>query len=141
MATEKTALGSEFASWTALPEGPLGQALSAAKNVAIGYGIQESGLQNFLNGLFGKKNELPADYTPSAGVMPTPDYGMQAPMQEAVKPPSMSYGIQPPSMTAPMGKAFKPFGLPNTMTSMNSSMPQTVNDELIRSAWNLKTPY
>ena len=36
---EKAALGSEFASWTTLPEGPLGQALSAAKSVAIGYGI------------------------------------------------------------------------------------------------------
>jgi len=31
--------------------------------------------------------------------------------------------------------------LPNAMTSMNSSMPQPVNDELIRAAWNLKTPY
>jgi hypothetical protein len=138
---DKAALGSEFASWTSLPEGPLGQALSDAKNVAIGYGIQQSGLKDFLNGLFGKKQELPSDYTPSAGVMPTPDYGMQAPTQEAIKPPSMSYGIQPPSMAAPMSNAFKPFGLPNAMTSMNSSMPQPNDDEHIRAAWNWKTPY
>jgi hypothetical protein len=134
---EKAALGSEFASWTALPEGPLGQALSAAKNVAIGYGIQQSGLQNFLNGLFGKKEELPADYIPSGGVMPTPDYGMQAPMQEAVKPPSMSSGIQPPSMTGFMPKSYKPYGLPNAMTTMNSTM-QPTDDEQIRSAWGWK---
>jgi len=134
---EKAALGSEFASWTTLPEGPLGQALSAAKSVAIGYGIQESGLKDFLNGLFGKKNELPADYTPSGGVMPTPDYGMQAPIQEAIKPPSMSYGVQPPSMTAPIGKAYKPYGLPNAMTTMNPTM-QPTDDEQVRSAWGWK---
>jgi hypothetical protein len=53
----------------------------------------------------------------------------------------MSYGIQPPSMTTPMSNAFKPFGLPNAMTSMNSSMPQPTDDEQIRAAWNWKTPY
>lgn len=134
---EKAALGSEFASWTSLPQGPLGEALSAAKNVAIGYGIQESGLQNFLNKLLGKKEELPADYTPSGGVMPTPDYGMQAPMQEAIKPPSMSSGIQPSSMTAFMPKSYKPVGLPNAMTTMNSTM-QPIDDEQVRSAWGWK---
>jgi hypothetical protein len=138
---EKAALGSEFASWTSLPPGPLGEALSNAKNMAIGYAIQESGLKDFLNNAFGKKEELPADYTPSGGVMPTPNYGLQAPMQEAIKPPSMSYGIQPPSMMAPMGKSFKPFGLPNAMTSMTSSTPQPTDDDQVRAAWNWKTPY
>jgi hypothetical protein len=138
---EKSAPGMEFSSWTSLPEGPLSQALSDAKNMLIGYGIQQSGLKDFLNNAFAKKEQLPADYTPSGGVMPPANYGMQAPMQEGVKPPSMSSGIQPPSMSAPIKQSFKPFGLPNAMTSMNSLTPQPVDDDQVKAAWNWKTPY
>lgn len=133
---EKAAIGSEFASWTSLPPGPLGEALSAAKNMAIGYGIQESGLRDWLNNTFGKKEQLPADYTASGGVMPTPDYGMQAPMQTGVKPPSMVSGIQPPSMATPMGKSYEPMGFPNAMKTMTTQQP--IDDEQIRSAWGWK---
>lgn len=133
---EKVALGSEFASWTSLPQGPLGEALSAAKNMAIGYGIQESGLRDWLNNTFGKKEQLPADYTASGGVMPIPDYGMQAPMQTGVKPPSMVSGIQPPSMATPMGKSYEPMGFPNAMKTMTTQQP--IDDEQIRSAWGWK---
>lgn len=129
---EKAAIGSEFASWTSLPPGPLGEALSAAKNMAIGYGIQESGLRDWLNNTFGKKEQLPDDYTPSGGMMPTPDYGMQAPMQEGVKPPSMSSAIQPPSMSDDSNKSYKPTGLPNAMTSMNStSQPVSSSSQML----------
>lgn len=134
------ALGSEFSSWTSLPEGPLGELLSNAKNMAIGYGIQQSGLKDFLNNAFGKKPEgLPSDYTPSAGVMPPADYGLQAPMQEGVKPPA-AYAIQPP---ASMATPFKPFGLPNAMgsTSMTPSLnPLPSLDDQVRNAWTWKTP-
>ena len=133
---EKAAIGSEFASWTSLPPGPLGEALSAAKNMAIVYGIQESGLRDWLNNTFGKKEQLPADYTASGGVMPTPDYGMQAPMQTCVKPPSMVSGIQPPSMATPMGKSYEPMGFPNAMKTMTTQQP--IDDEQIRSAWGWK---
>ena len=133
---EKSAPGMEFSSWTSLPEGPLSAALSDAKNMLIGYGIQESGIKDFLNNAFGTKQQLPADYTPSGGVMPKPDYGMQAPMQEGVKPPSMSYGIQPPSMTTPMGKSYQPMGFPNAMKTMTTQQP--MDDEQIRSAWGWK---
>lgn len=133
---EKAAIGSEFASWTSLPPGPLGEALSAAKNMAIGYGIQESGLKDWLNNTFGKKEQLPADYTPSNGVMPKPDYGMQAPMQEGVKPPSMLSGIQPPLMDTPMGKSYQPMGFPNAMKTMTTQQP--IDDEQIRFAWGWK---
>lgn len=126
----------EFSSWTSLPEGPLSAALSDAKNMLIGYGIQESGIKDFLNNAFGTKQQLPADYTPSGGVMPKPDYGMQAPMQEGVKPPSMSYGIQPPSMATPMGKSYQPMGFPNAMKTMTTQQP--MDDEQIRSAWGWK---
>jgi len=137
---EKSAPGMEFASWTSLPPGPLGEALSNAKNIAIGYGVKESGLQDFLNNLFSKKEELPADYTPSSGVMPPPNYGMQAPMQEGVKPPSMS--AVPPSTS--MGTPFKPFGLPNAMGSTlatPSLTPLPSLDDQVTAAWGWKKPY
>jgi len=137
---EKSAPGMEFASWTALPPGPLGEALSNAKNIAIGYGVQESGLKDFLNNLFSKKEQLPADYIPSGGVMPTPNYGMQAPMQEGVKPPAMS-AVPPPSS---MGTPFKPFGLPNAMgsTLTTPSLTQMPSlDDQVTNAWGLKKPY
>ena len=135
---DKAVPGMEFSSWTSLPAGPLSEALSDAKNMLIGYGIQESGLKDFLNNAFAKKPEgLPADYTPSAGVMPPANYGLQAPMQEGFKP-SAAYAIQPPaSMAAP----FKPVGLPNAMNSTVSLTPQPTNDDQIRAAWGWKTPY
>jgi len=133
---DKAAPGMEYASWTSLPEGPLGEMLSNVKNMAIGYGIQESGLKDWLNNTFGKKPEgLPANYAPSAGVMPPADYGLQAPMQQGVKPPA-AYEMSPPaSMPAP----FKPFGLPNAMKTTTYPAPQQMNDDHVLAAWGWNT--
>jgi hypothetical protein len=135
---DKAAPGMEFASWTSLPEGPLSEILSNAKNMAIGYGIEQSGLKDWLNNSFGKKSEgLPSDYTPSGGVMPPANYGLQAPMQEGFKPPP-EYGLQPPSnMAAP----FKPFGLPNAMKTKSFSTPQPTDDDHVLTAWGWNKKY
>lgn len=133
---EKAAPGMEFSSWTSLPEGPLGELLSNAKSMAIGYGIQESGLKDWLNKSFGNKSQsLPSDYAPSAGVMPPADYGLQAPAQQGIRPPA-EYALPPsPAMAAP----FKPVGLPNAMNTTNPFTQQPATDDHVLAAWGWNT--